>query len=299
MKISAGVIGVGHMGLNHASCYNTSSSFDLTAFLDPCPESSKKFQNIYPKVIHCESLSELATYCDSVSICSPTPFHTEQALELLDYNCDLLIEKPLSDKIEDHLLIKNKSSKTKNIVQIGFIEQYNPAVRYIIENFKNPEFVSFIRVAPFSKRGSEVSVLHDLCVHDVAILLSLFSNHPIEFESIQDDSITFSKSTDASAVLLKFKGQEKCFLITHRYGSSKVRQISISDNGRSYSFDLITQEGHEVTKSGNKILNIQKKNCLKEEINSFADHCLNRTIPENNIDFSIDVLKFLKMYEGS
>ena len=294
MKIPAGIVGAGYMGLNHAACYDNDPACDLVAFFEPFPVSARKFQELYPATLQCDTLAELASYCDSVSICSPTSFHTSQALELLDYGCDLLIEKPVSDKLSDHLKLKDLAEKRNQLVQVGLVEQFNPVVKYIQKNCKNPDFVSLLRVSPFSPRGADVSVVHDLTVHDIGILVSLFDEPPLLCESVQRDMVEFSTGVDINASFLTFSGEKKAVILTQRCAFSKSRQVTLSKDQKTYAFDLILQEGSLVSGSGSQPLEIPQGDALRDEVASFLKACRESTPPTNSLDFSLKVFSILE-----
>jgi predicted dehydrogenase len=184
-KITVGVIGAGYMGRNHIKTYSEMDNVDLVGYYDP-------YVNENIDSLSLESMVELASACDCISICSPTTLHYQQAIELLGYQCHLLIEKPVSPSIKEQIEIQQVASSNNLIVQVGFVEQYNPVTDFINTHLRNPDFISCVRIAPFSSRGSNVGVDQDLSVHDVGILLSCFDSDPKVNSFYSESCLPFS-----------------------------------------------------------------------------------------------------------
>jgi predicted dehydrogenase len=284
-KITVGVIGAGYMGLNHIKTYSEMDNVDLVGYYDP-------FINANINSLRLESIVELASVCDCISICSPTPLHHQQALELLDYQCHLLIEKPVSPFIEEQVEIQQAASRNNLIVQVGFVEQYNPVTDFINTHLRNPDFISCIRIAPFSSRGSNVGVDQDLSVHDMGILLSCFDSDPKVNSFHSEPCLQFSEGADVVNGVIEFDNKKALFL-THRLGACRSRQITAHKSGATYCFDLITKEGSLLTKTGPQNLKLPAINPLRNQLETFIDCVANDSKPKFGIDFSIKVAQLI------
>jgi predicted dehydrogenase len=172
-KIRGAVIGVGYLGTFHAQKIATNSKSELVAVFDHSPEQSKKVAETL-KTNSIQNLEDIAKTVDFVTIAASTMAHYELANFFLSKKIPVLVEKPIAATAELGLQLSELADKNKTIFSVGHIERFNPAYEYLKQNFADTKYLELNRLAPFRVRGSDVSVLHDLMIHDMDLVNFIF-----------------------------------------------------------------------------------------------------------------------------
>ncbi|MDR2735540.1 MAG: Gfo/Idh/MocA family oxidoreductase [Puniceicoccales bacterium] len=269
-KLRCGVVGVGHLGQHHARIYNSLSGCELVGICDVHSGQAKKIAKLYGCEIF-PSVEALGEACDAVSVVVPTDKHCEVALELLNKNCHLLIEKPLCSSLEEASLILSAAKKNDSVIQVGHIEHYNPVMEFLCKTAKNPMFITADRLAPYTARGSEVGVVLDLMIHDLGVILELVHS---KIEKIDAVGVkVLSASEDISNARLRFENGCVANINASRVSEKKVREIRIFQENTYISLDFMNQAGHMFRKTQlgleKEIVPIAKDEPLQLELESF------------------------------
>ena len=280
-KLRCGVIGVGFLGQHHARIYSQLEHTQLVGVFDSNSERAREIADKYSCKTF-DSIDELASQTDALSVVVPTDKHTQVAIPLLEKGCHLLIEKPICTSLEDARKIMSIADSKNLIVQVGHIEHFNPVMGFMEKHVANPKFITADRLAPFNIRGSEVGVVLDLMIHDIGIVLKL-ANSPIE--SIEAVGVNVvSRTEDIGNARIKFKSGCVANLNVSRVSAKKVREIRIFQPGAYMSLDFMNQSGHLVKVTENGIerseVPFEKEEPLKAELASFADCVLNHKKPK-------------------
>ncbi|MBS1485196.1 MAG: Gfo/Idh/MocA family oxidoreductase [Opitutales bacterium] len=280
-KLRCGVIGVGFLGQHHARIYSQLEHTQLVGVFDSNSERAREIADKYSCKAF-DSIDELASQTDALSVVVPTDKHTQVAIPLLEKGCHLLIEKPICTSLEDARKIMSIADSKNLIVQVGHIEHFNPVMGFMEKHVANPKFITADRLAPFNIRGSEVGVVLDLMIHDIGIVLKL-ANSPIE--SIEAVGVNVvSRTEDIGNARIKFKSGCVANLNVSRVSAKKVREIRIFQPGAYMSLDFMNQSGHLVKVTENGIerseVPFEKEEPLKAELASFADCVLNHKKPK-------------------
>lgn len=171
-KVRCAVVGVGYLGQYHAEKYQQLPEATLVAVCDK--EAARAAAIASP--LHTQAVThypDLVGHVDAVSIAVPTPLHYEVARFFLEQGIHVLIEKPITTRTDhaDHLIEIAKAHKVT--LQVGHLERFNPVIKATRPFLNNPRFIESVRLAPFKLRGSDVSVVLDLMIHDIDIIQSL------------------------------------------------------------------------------------------------------------------------------
>lgn len=172
-KLRGAVIGVGYLGTFHAQKLAANSKCELVAVFDHSAEQSKKVAESL-KTNSVQNLDEIAKSVDFVTIAASTQAHFELAKFFLEKNIPVLVEKPIAATAELGLKLTELANKNKVIFSVGHVERFNPAYEYLKQNFNDTKYLELNRLAPFRVRGSDVSVLHDLMIHDMDLVNFIF-----------------------------------------------------------------------------------------------------------------------------
>ena len=177
--VRTAVVGVGALGQFHARIYAQLESTNLVGVYDIDQARAHAIARQYGTRAF-ESLQELADEADAASVVVPTDRHTTIASFLLAQGLHLLVEKPLTDNTDDAQRLLRLSEEHNVILQVGHVERFNPAFHYLERIATTPRFIESHRLAPYPPsrpglppRGTEVSVVLDLMIHDLEIVLHL------------------------------------------------------------------------------------------------------------------------------
>ncbi|MDR2779466.1 MAG: Gfo/Idh/MocA family oxidoreductase [Puniceicoccales bacterium] len=298
-RLKCGVVGVGYLGQHHARIYSSLEECSLVGICDIDPRRAVEIASKY----HCEvfdSIEELGNWCECVSVVTPTDKHAETAIPLIEKNCHLLIEKPLTSSTEDAERILKAASSRNRILQMGLIEHYNPVMKFLETSVVDPQFVTSQRLAPFNTRGTEVGVVLDLMIHDIGIILRLVKSEIVSIDAI--GIRVLSKTEDIANARLRFANGCVADLNVSRVSEKKLREIRIFQPQAYLSMDFTSQSGHlmKVIPEGltKNEIPIEKEEPLRTEILSFIQCVQNHTKPKTDIHFGKKTLELaLKITE--
>lgn len=291
-SIRCGVVGVGFLGQHHARIYSQIEGCQLIGVLDQNVERANEIANLY----HCrvfKNLDDVIDNCDCVSIVTPTDKHAQVAIPLLQHGKHLLIEKPMCFSLEESQQIITESEKRQLVLQVGHIEHYNPVTRFLEQHVSHPLFISTQRLAPFTVRGTEVSVVLDLMIHDIGIMLQLAKSNVQRIEAIGMNVL--SQTEDIANARLYFENGCITDISASRISEKKIREIRVFDQSFYLSLDFMNQTGHMLTKADKTIkkveIPIEKEEPLKTELISFLDCVRAHSTPKVNARLGAQALK--------
>ena len=287
-EIRTAVIGVGYLGKFHAQKYSELKNSKLLAVVD------KEFNNAQKiaKELGCEACSDyhdILGHVDAVSIVVPTDLHYQIASDFLTHQTHVLVEKPITTSVAqaDKLI---KIAQTHNsVLQVGHLERFNPAIIALEKEISKIRFIESHRLAPYNPRGTEVSVIHDLMIHDIDIILDIVHS---EVEKI-DASGTPVLSNDIDIANARIVFENGCVAnVTASRVSNKIeRKMRIFQNDAYLSVDFQNRElatyrkGEEEMYPGIPSIDIEKNNfdkadALKSEIEHFLECIQTQSIPK-------------------
>ena len=235
-----GVLGVGHLGQHHARVYTELLDARLVGVADSDIDRARSIGE-HLGVPACESLEELIDRHspDAISIVVPTSLHYEVARKAMEAGIHVLIEKPVTTRPDEAGELLKLAARKDLVLQVGHIERFNSAVRYISQISLQPVYLESKRMGPFSPRINDVGVVLDLMIHDIDIILSLVPS-PIariaatgacvctEHEDIADAQITFENGVMAH-------------ILVSRISEKKLRQLDIMERQRHITVNYETQ----------------------------------------------------------
>ena len=306
-RLSAGVIGVGSMGQHHARVYSELPGVELAGVTDVDETQAETVAADYGT----ESMtrSDLLDAADVVSIAVPTPFHYEAVSECIERDVDVLVEKPFVDDIAEGRELAKRARDAGVLLQVGFIERFNPATRVLADIVPDLDIVAIDidRLGPPVDRGGEDSVVMDLMVHDIDILLSLVDS---EIESLS----SAARDEGHATVQFQFENASIATLTASQLTQQKVRQLSVTAISCRVNVDFISQtvEIHrhsvpEYIESNGDIRYrhesvverpiVENGEPLKAELESFVTAARERTDPVVTAEDALRVLEIATQIE--
>ena len=273
-KIKVGVIGLGYLGKFHYEKYQANKSVDLTCVVDLNDKNMDfiKSSNVYKSNLY----HKITDKVDAVSIVTPTITHFKIAKFFLKNKIHVLLEKPMTETVRQAKILNNISKKNKCILQIGHLEQFNPAIRKLRSQLKSPEFIEVHRLCKFNPRANDVDVVLDLMIHDIEIVLSLVKSD-VKKISVSGKKV-ITNFIDIANVRIEFENSVVANLTASRISTKNERKMRIFLKNEYYSVDFINNELKKLIKNKNntfstKDYKFQKCDALNEEIKNFIKTC--------------------------
>lgn len=289
--LKAGLVGAGHLGKIHLKLLQQSVKYELVGFYDADEENGKKLEAEFGYK-YFNSFDDLLQKIEVLDIVTPTIYHYDYATKAIESGKHFFIEKPVTQTLEQAEEILKKCKEKGIKAQVGHVERYNPAFIATKEYIKNPMFIEIHRLAEFNPRGTDVSVVLDLMIHDLDILLSIVKS-PVK--DIHASGIcVVSKTPDITNARIEFENGCVANLTTSRISMKAMRKSRFFQQDAYISVDFLEKKAEVIRMKEapehpsdydmiienadgekNQILfeypNIQPNNAILDELNSFAD----------------------------
>ncbi|MCC6251826.1 MAG: Gfo/Idh/MocA family oxidoreductase [Bacteroidia bacterium] len=237
--IKIGVLGVGHLGRIHVKLLKSISDFQVVGFYDPNDENAQQVINEYG-LKRFSSENELIENCDAVDIVTPTIHHYKCAQLALKKAKHIFIEKPITGTLEEAKKLIRLVSEADVKAQIGHVERFNPAFVAALPYCHNPMFIESHRLAQFNPRGTDVSVVLDLMIHDIDIILSVV-NSQIKKISASGAAVV-SDSPDIANARIEFHNGCVANLTASRISMKNMRKTRFFQRDAYISIDFLKKE---------------------------------------------------------
>ncbi len=241
--LKIGLFGVGHLGEIHLKCIQNISELDLVGFYDPDEERSIEVTTKYGTPRFADP-GELMDAVDIVDIVSPTITHFQLAKLALKKNKHLFIEKPVAHTEAEAAVLLTMERKTTAKVQIGHVERFNPAFLALKDMVLSPMFIEGHRLATFNPRGTDVSVILDLMIHDIDIILSIVDS-PVKQINASGVAVV-TNTLDIANVRIEFKNGCVANLTASRISLKKMRKLRFFQKDAYISLDFLDKEAQIV-----------------------------------------------------
>ena len=238
--IRTGVIGVGHLGYHHARIYSELDGVQLVGVVDVDEAKRVRVAEDFtvPGLSTVKSLIELGV--DAVSVATPTVSHHDVVMELLQAGVHVLVEKPIATSLLEAETMVAVAKAHHVLLQVGHIERFNGAVMALAEAIKAPRFIECHRLSPFPMRGTDVSVVLDLMIHDLDLVLVLDRSEVVGIDAVGVP--VFAAQEDIANVRLRFASGCVANLTSSRVSLEKMRKIRIFEANAYVSTDYSAQE---------------------------------------------------------
>jgi predicted dehydrogenase len=234
-KVRTAVIGVGYLGRFHAQKYSTLPESRLVAVADASAEACGRVAaevGVRAVTDYREILGEV----DAVSIATPTPLHYSIARECLERGVHVLVEKPITETLEEARGLVALAAKSGRILQVGHLERFNAAILALAGTLGRPRFIESHRLAPFKERGTDVNVVLDLMIHDIDLIQSLVGA-PIESIDAVGASV-FSAGLDIANARIRYANGCVANTTASRVSMKMERKLRIFQDDAYVSIDL-------------------------------------------------------------
>jgi len=287
-KVKVGIIGVGYLGTQHARILSYLEEAELKGVADIDFNKAMQIGNRHG-VHYYENYEDMLDEIDAGIVATPTSEHFSISMRLLKEGKSVLVEKPITESVEQGEELVSFANENGNILQVGHLERFNPAVEAIENLISEPKFIEVQRLGSFSARSLDIDVVLDLMIHDLDIILSLIKD---EVKVIKSSGIhVLSDKIDIANARLEFGSGCVASLTASRVHQGKVRKLRIFEPTSYYSIDYIDQEVKAFPLNGRqtdiKTLKIKKEEPLKKELQNFfrciRDHKMRKVSGEEGL----------------
>lgn len=286
--LKVGVFGVGHLGKFHLNNWKEIPGTEVVGFYDPNDDTARAVSEQYG-LKRFLSISQLIDESDAIDVVAPTDVHFAICKEAIRKTKHVFVEKPLANTMQEAEELVKLVQESHIKLQVGHVERFNPAYLAVKDFDLNPMFIEVHRLAQFNPRGTEVSVILDLMIHDIDIILSMVKS---DVRSISSSGVAVLTDTpDIANVRIEFNNGCVANLTSSRISMKKMRKMRLfqkdayigidflnktaeiiklkeDKDENAFSFDLETPRGTRTIAIANP--QIAEVNAIKRELEEFV-----------------------------
>jgi predicted dehydrogenase len=293
--LKVGVFGTGHLGKFHLNNWKEISDAEIVGFYDPSDENAAVVSKQY-QLKRFTNIGKLLDACDAVDIVAPTTHHYSLCKAAILKSKHVFVEKPLANTMDEARELLKLAKEANIKFQVGHVERFNPAFLALKDKEISPMFIEVHRLAQFNPRGTDVSVILDLMIHDIDIILKLVNS---SVKSIAANGVSVMSDTpDIANVRVEFDNGCVANLTSSRISLKKMRKMRLLQKNAYISIDFLekkteitrlkTPEDKDAftfdieTNHGKKTIaffspKIEDNNAIRMELESFRDAIANNT----------------------
>jgi len=296
--LKIGIFGVGHLGKFHIKNWKEIDNVEVIGFYDPNDAVANDVEAEFGLKRYAD-MDELIDDADAVDVVTPTQFHFPVCEAALRKSKHVFVEKPLANNMEEAAALLKLTKEAKVKFQVGHVERFNPAFTALDKSSIQPMFIEVHRLAQFNPRGTEVSVILDLMIHDIDVILSMVKS---DIKQISASGVAVMTDTpDIANVRIEFHNGCVANLTSSRISMKRMRKMRVfqrdayigidflekkseiirlkqeSDIEELFSFEIDTPKGSRTIVVENPLS--ASENALRTELSSFRDAILQDLTP--------------------
>ena len=276
-KLKVGVIGVGALGRHHARLYAESSNAEVVGIFDVNKETADKVGAEFNLKVF-EKWEDLAAECEALSVAVPANYHAQATIPLLEMGKHVLVEKPIASSIKEAEMMVEAAKKNNVVFGVGHVERFNPAMDFLEKYHSATRFIEAHRLAKYPparegqhRRGTEVSVVLDLMIHDIDLVLTMVK---ADVERIDVVGIpVLSGTEDIVNARIKFVNGSCASLTASRVSQEPMRRFRVFQDDCYISMDYGNRFGMVLKRNrlglARKDVDLDDKNALAAELEDF------------------------------
>ena len=293
--LKVGVFGTGHLGKYHLNNWAVIEGASVIGFFDPNDDIAADITAKY-QLKRFDTVDALLDECDAVDIIAPTIFHYDLCKAAITKGRHVFVEKPLANTMDEARELVKLSKEANIKFQVGHVERFNPAFLALKDSKLEPMFIEVHRLAQFNPRGTDVSVILDLMIHDIDIILSMVKSN---VKNISANGVAVMSDTpDIANVRIEFDNSCVANLTSSRISMKKMRKMRLfqkdayigidflekkteviklntPDDKNVFTFDIETNNGKKTIAISNPA--VEDGNAIKMELQAFYNAIINNT----------------------
>ncbi|MCD2421508.1 Gfo/Idh/MocA family oxidoreductase [Niabella pedocola] len=293
--LKIGIVGVGHLGKFHLNNWLEIEGVEVIGFYDPNEDTAREVIEKY----HIKRFFDVDAFleiCDAIDIVTPTTFHYQWCEKAIKLGRHVFVEKPFADTMDEARELVKLAKESNIKLQVGHVERFNPAFLALKHVPLKPMFIEVHRLAQFNPRGTEVSVILDLMIHDIDIILSIVKS---DVKRISASGVAvLTETPDIANVRIEFDNGCVANLTSSRISMKKMRKMRLfqkdayigidflnkkteiiklkeASDANVFAFDIDTPGGKKTIAMANPA--VPEVNAIKKELEEFRDAILNNT----------------------
>ncbi|MDX1477603.1 MAG: Gfo/Idh/MocA family oxidoreductase [Saprospiraceae bacterium] len=250
MKRAIGLFGVGHLGKIHARCLaQLTAEYHVHGFYDPDDAAAHEAEESLG-LTRFDDPDALIDAVDVIDVVSPTSTHFDLIKRGLKGRCHVFTEKPVTESVEQTQQLRDLAAEHNLKVQVGHVERYNPAFLAVQDLRPAPMFIEGHRLAQFNPRGTDVSVVLDLMIHDLDILVALI---PYGVANIHASGVAvISDQADICNARIEFDNGAVANLTASRISLKNMRKLRMFQRDQYISIDFLEKQAEIIQLSDDK-----------------------------------------------
>ena len=286
--LKVGIFGVGHLGKFHLNNWKQIPDVELIGFFDPNNDNAKAVEAEYGLKRYMDEAA-LIQASDIIDVVTPTHLHFPVCEMAIKMGKHVFVEKPMANTIEEGKAIMEMVKESGVKLQVGHVERFNPAFTALKDITLNPSFIEVHRLAQFNPRGTEVSVILDLMIHDIDIILSIvksgvkhisasgvavltdtpdIANVRIEFNNGCVANLTSSRISMKKMRKIRLFQKDAYIGIDFLEKNTEIIQLKKPEDADAFSFDIETHQGTKTITISNPV--VEDGNAIFAELSSFV-----------------------------
>ena len=242
--LKVAVFGTGHLGKFHLNNWKLIPGVEVVGFYDPNDEIAAGVIEKY-QIKRFTDPAALLDICDAADIIAPTPFHFNLCEQAIRKGKHVFVEKPLANDMDEARTILKLVKESNIKLQVGHVERFNPAFLALEGIPLQPMFIEVHRLAEFNPRGTEVSVILDLMIHDIDIILHIVNS---EVKNIYSSGVAVMTDTpDIANVRMEFNNGCVANLTSSRISMKKMRKMRIFQKDAYIGVDFLNKKSEIIS----------------------------------------------------
>ena len=260
MKV--GIIGTGHLGKIHIKVVSQIPEFKLIGFFDNNKDVAKNISDEF-NIKSYDNAEDLIIESDAIINVTPTTSHYEYTVFAIKNSKHVFIEKPITNTVEEAASLMKLANEANVKIQVGHVERFNPAFIEAKKYISNPMFIESHRLSGFHARGTDVSIVLDLMIHDIDLVLSLIKSN---IKKVSANGVAgISNNIDIANARLEFDNGCVANITASRLSFENQRRMRIFQDNSYLTVDYLNKTSRIINVVDNKETDIKNENLIFKE----------------------------------
>jgi predicted dehydrogenase len=234
-RLRCAVVGAGYLGRFHAQKYAGLARCELVGVADPSAAARERIAAELGVAVYADH-HELLGRVDAVSVATPTTLHHAVACDFLRAGAHVLVEKPITATAAEARELIAIAAGSGRVLQVGHLERFNPVIVAVTGELTGPRFIESNRLAPFKARGTDVSVVLDLMIHDIDLIEDIVRSPIATIDAV--GAPVFTDEIDIANARIRFENGCVADVTASRISMKSERKLRVFQTDAYLSIDL-------------------------------------------------------------